>query len=188
MNSFGKVARGPQDGERESPGHTELLWVQGYERLRTIARQFLRGENPNHTLVPTALVHEAFVKLAKQGTSKARDRRQFFARAAQAMRHILVDHARRKRSLKRGGGRERIDFDQALDCSAQFDHHLLTLNEALTDLEAIDVQLARIVELRFFGGLTIDETAEVLEVAPVTIDRGWKTARSWLHLRLRDGG
>ena len=187
MKSRGKGARKPREIENGPAGRTELLWARGYDRLRGMARRYLRGELPDHTLAPTALVHEAFLKIANQGVSNFRDPRRFFAYAARAMRNILVDHARRRSAAKRGGDRQRMPLDNASDFSLEFDGHLLALNDALGELESLDPQLARIVDLRFFGGLTIDETAEVLNVAPVTIDRAWKTARSWLHMALKEG-
>lgn len=187
MTGCEKGARKPQEAEKGPEGRTELLWARGYDRLRGMARHYLRGELPDHTLAPTALVHEAFLKIANQGISDFRDPRRFFAFAARAMRNILVDHARRRSAVKRGGDRQRMPLDSASECSLEFDGHLLALNDALGELESLDPQLARIVDLRFFGGLTIDETAEVLSVAPVTIDRAWKTARSWLHMALKEG-
>ena len=187
MKNGEEGVRRPQEIENGPVGRTELLWARGYDRLRGIARHYLRGELPDHTLAPTALVHEAFLKIANQGVSNFRDPRRFFAYAARAMRNILVDHARRRSAVKRGGDRHRMPLDNASDCSLEFDGNLLALNDALGELESLDPQLARIVDLRFFGGLTIDETAEVLNVAPVTVDRAWKTARSWLHMALKEG-
>lgn len=187
MKNCEKGVRGPQEVEKGPEGRTELLWARGYDRLRALARHYLRDELPDHTLAPTALVHEAFLKIANQGLSKFRDPRRFFAYAARAMRNILVDHARRRSAVKRGGDRRRMPFDNATAYSLEFDGRLLALNDALGELESLDPQLARIVDLRFFGGLTIDETAEVLSVAPVTVDRAWKTARSWLHMALKEG-
>ena len=187
MTSGGKDARIPRVDAGGLEGTTELLWARGYNRLRDLARHYLSGEVPDHTLVPTALVHEAFLKIANQGVSKFRDRRRFFAYAARTMRNVLVDHARRRRAVKRGGDRQRLPFDVASDAPVEFDCHLIALHEALAKLESLDPQLARIVDLRFFGGLTMDETAQILNVAPITIDRAWKTAKSWLHLELKEG-
>ena len=187
MMSCGKRVRNPAEVENGPAGRTELLWARGYDRLRGLARHYLRGELPDHTLMPTALVHEVFLKIANQGVSNFSDRRRFFAFAARAMRNILVDHARRRSADKRGGDRQRMPLDYSSDNSLEFDGHLLALNDALAELESLDPQLARIVDLRFFGGFTIDETAEVLNVTPVTIDRAWKTARCWLHMELKEG-
>ena len=186
MKGCEKGARKPQEGEKEPVGRTELLWARSYDRLRGMARHYLRGELPDHTLVPTALVHEAFLKITNQGVSNFHDSRRLFAFAARAMRTILVDHARRRNAIKRGGDRQRKPLDYTTDYSLDFDGRLVALNDALDELESLDPQLARIVDLRFFGGLTIDETAEVLNVAPATIDRAWKTARSWLHRELTE--
>ena len=168
-------------------GTTQLLWARGYDRLRNLARHYLSSELPDHTLVPTALVHEAFLKIANQGVSNFSDHRRFFAFAARTMRNILVDHARRRNAVKRGGDQQRLPLDDASGAPLEFDDHLIALNDALVELESRDPQLARIVDLRFFGGLTVDETAQVLNVAPITIDRAWKTAKSWLHLELKRG-
>jgi len=185
MTKTAEEARRPPEAESSFARSTELLWARGYDRLRSLARHYLSHELPDHTLVPTALVHEAFLRIAKQGVSDFNDRRRFFAFAARAMRNTLVDHARRRHAVKRGGDRKRLPFDHISDEPLEFDGHLIALNDALAELETLDPQLAHIVDLRFFGGLTIDEVAQVLDVAPITIDRAWKTAKSWLHKELK---
>lgn len=187
MTGWGNRFRRPRVDAGAPEGSTELLWARGYNRLRDLARHYLNGEVRDHTLVPTALVHEAFLKIANQGVSRFSDRRLFFAFAARTMRNVLVDHARRRRAVKRGGDRQRLPLNVASNAPPTFDRHLIALHDALAELESLDPQLARIVDLRFFGGLTMDETAQVLNVAPITIDRGWKTAKSWLHLELKEG-
>ena len=185
MSSWGNESRRPRVDAGGLEGSTELLWARGYNRLRDLARHYLNGEVRDHTLVPTALVHEVFLKIANQGVSRFSDRRRFFAFAARTMRNVLVDHARRRRAIKRGGDRQRLPLDYASDATLEFDCHLIALHDALAELESLDPQLARVVDLRFFGGLTLDETAQVLNVAPITIDRAWKTAKSWLYLELK---
>ena len=153
-----------------------------YDELRAMARRRLSGQPGDQTLGTTALVHEAYLKLIDQTRLSINDRKHFFAVAAMAMRQIVVDHARRRRALKRGGaGRRRVDLEStelAVDARAE---EIVALDEALTRLTALDERLARVVELRFFGGLSVDETAEVLEVDPRTVKRDWRKARALLH-------
>jgi RNA polymerase sigma factor (TIGR02999 family) len=164
------------------------LWRLVYAELRRLAEQYLRHESAGHTLQTTALVHEAYLKLHNGRTMNWQDRGHFFAVAAQAMRRILIDHARRAAAAKRGGGLVRLDLsdDDLLlqeaesQLSADSDD-LVALDDALNDLAGFDPELSRIVELRFFGGLTVEETASVLGVAPITVQRRWKMARGWLH-------
>ena len=173
-----------------------LAWAQGdeaardqliplvYDTLRRIARHHLRGERPDHTLQTTALINEAYMKLIEQSVSW-QSRAHFFGIAARLMRQIMVDYARARLRLKRGGDRERIslaDVDGGYEHSAD----LLALDEALETLGQVDPDGSRIVELRFFGGLTIEETAEVMGVSTPTIERGWRAARAWLQTELAD--
>ncbi len=156
-----------------------------YAELRRLAGHYLRLERPDHTLQPTALVHEAFLRLVGQREVVWQNRAHFFGIAAQMMRRILVDHARRRKAAKRDAATYRIERTQpeaggALDR----DPELLALDEALTQLEALDPKQARIVELRFFGGLTVEETAEVAGISTATVKREWRTARAWLRREL----
>jgi RNA polymerase sigma factor (TIGR02999 family) len=153
-----------------------------YAELRRMAAAKMRGERDGHTLQPTALVHEAWLRLMKQHDAGWQNRDQFFAIAAQAMRRILVDHARRRHAAKRGDGDAAVDLDEvarALTVSLP-DERLLALDAALQDLAVLDARQARIVELRFFGGLSVEETASVLEISPTTVKREWATGRAWL--------
>ncbi|MBV9497285.1 MAG: sigma-70 family RNA polymerase sigma factor [Acidobacteria bacterium] len=152
-----------------------------YDPLRDIAERHLHREREGHTLQPTALVHELYVRFADQRRVEWRDRVHFFAVAAQVMRRILVDHARRKKSDKRGGENIPLTIDTALDVCEERDFDLVALDLALDRLTEIFPQQARIVELRFYGGLTIDETAEALGISPATISREWTMARAWLR-------
>jgi RNA polymerase sigma factor (TIGR02999 family) len=154
-----------------------------YEQLRRRAAAHLRGEGRNHTLQPTALVHEAYLRLADQQPVAWQNRSQFFGLASQMMRRILVDHARRKKMHKRSGQLLRVSLDRALPGpSADFD--VLALDELLVRLAAFDARKSRVVELRYFGGLSLEETAGVLDIAPRTVEREWRAARAWLHSQL----
>lgn len=172
-----------QGGNRQA---LDRLMPVVYAELRMIAGRHLARESPSHTLQSTALVHEAYLKLMGQQRVQWQNRAHFFGIAAQMMRRILVDHARRQHRSKRGGVATTLALDEAMASSEpQKDVDLLALDEALTSLAAIDPRAAHIVELRFFSGLTIDETAEVLALSPVTIKREWSTARAWLYRELR---
>lgn len=153
-----------------------------YETLRRIARHHLRGERASHTLQTTALIHEAYLKLVEQSVSW-QSRAHFFGIAARVMRQILVDYARARQRLKRGGDRERISLAAAEEAQEQA-ADLLALDKALETLADVDPQRSRIVELRFFGGLTIDETAQVMGISTPTVERGWRAARAWLQTEL----
>src|SRR6267378_905679 len=149
-----------------------------YTELRRLARNYLRHERQNHTLQPTALVNEAYLKLIDQKNAKWQNRAQFFGVAAQLMRRILVDHARQHQAAKRGGSdQQRLSIISAEQLGQQPELDLLALHEAMNELAAIDPQQSRIVELKFFGGLSIDETAELLGVGHATVERDWKMAR-----------
>jgi RNA polymerase sigma factor (TIGR02999 family) len=157
-----------------------------YDELRRLAKRYLRHERPGHTLQTTALVHEAYLKLVDQKKASWQNRVQFFATAAKVMRHILVDHARSRRAYKRGGDYCRLSLDEAVISSEEKDADLLTLNEALDSLAVLDPQQGRVVELRVFGGLTVEETAEALGVSPRTVKREWSMARAWLHRQIKN--
>jgi len=156
--------------------------MQGvYNELRRLANHYLRSERSDHTLQPTALVHEAYLRLAGQRHVRWQNRAHFFGVAAQMMRRVLVDHARANRRAKRGGAAQRISFDEATYLHRSQDAQLVALDEALTRLKAIDSRKSDVVELRYFGGLSVDETAEVLGVSPHTILRDWNMAKAWLY-------
>jgi RNA polymerase sigma factor (TIGR02999 family) len=155
-----------------------------YDELRRVAARYLRREAPGNTLQPTALVHEAFLKLAGQHRVDWQGRTHVLAIGAQAMRRILVDHAKRKRRVKRGGGMKRIEFDEAAALSPQRDEDLLAVDEALEKLASIDERQARIVEMRFFGGMTVEEVAQALGVSKRTVEGEWTMVRAWLRREL----
>jgi RNA polymerase sigma factor (TIGR02999 family) len=153
-----------------------------YAELRRIAAAKLRAERGGHTLQPTALVHEAWLRLMNQHESGWQNREQFFAIAAQAMRRILVDHARKRHAAKRGNGDVAVELDEVARILTVTlpDERLLALDEALEGLAALDARQARIIELRFFGGLSVEETASVIGISPTTVKREWATGRAWL--------
>ncbi|MEA1949910.1 MAG: sigma-70 family RNA polymerase sigma factor [Planctomycetota bacterium] len=165
----------------------ERLLPMVYGELHQIAEKFLRRERSNHTLQPTALVHEAFLKLVDQSSVDWKSRAHFFAISAQAMRRILVDHARGHQAAKRGGGQKRITLDENLIAETGQASNLLLLEDALTKLALLDPRQAKIVELRFFGGLTVAEVAEVLQMSKRSVEREWTMVRSWLRRELSDG-
>jgi RNA polymerase sigma factor (TIGR02999 family) len=152
-----------------------------YDELRRLAGAYFQTERRGHTLQPTALVHEAYLKLVDQRTAGWRDRNQFFGVAAQAMRRILVDHARGRRAAKRHSGGERVPLDDVVAYLEERVEDLVTLDEALAQLARTDEQKARVVELRFFASLTVEETAEVLGLSRRTVERNWTFARAWLR-------
>ncbi|MEP6730125.1 MAG: sigma-70 family RNA polymerase sigma factor [bacterium] len=156
-----------------------------YDELRRMARKRLREERSGHTLSTTALVHETYLELADARQIEWVDRAHFFAVAARAMRRILVDHAVRQQAQKRGGGAERIALDDVSLMADERSEDVLSLDEALQRLESMRGRHARVVECRFFGGLSIEETAEVLGVSPATVKREWTMARAWLNRELR---
>jgi RNA polymerase sigma-70 factor (ECF subfamily) len=162
----------------------EALTPLIYAELRRLAAGYLRSESPGHTLQLTALVHEAFIRLAGNAPD-CENRSQFYGVAAHLMRQILIDHARTRRAMKRGGGCEHLSLDGALVVSPGRDADLVALDEALEGLAAADPRKARVVELRFFGGLSVEESAEVLSVSEITIRRDWQFAKTWLLRELR---
>ena len=156
-----------------------------YARLRRIAGFHFKSERPGHMLQPTALVHEVYLRMVKPGTGPWKDREHFFAIAARAMRQILIEHARASGAGKRGGSLERVNFDKALAYAPEKPSEFLALDEALCRLEALQPRQSRVVELRFFGGLSIKETAKVLGVSPGTVKTDWALAKAWLQRELK---
>ena len=157
-----------------------------YSELRRLASNYLRRERQNHTLQPTALVNEAYLKLIDQRSAHWQNRAHFYGVAAQLMRRILVDHARQHQAAKRGGpSQERLSITSAGQPGEKPNLDLLALHEALEELKTFDSQQERIVELRYFGGLSIDETAEVMNIGHATVERDWKMARAWLRRQLQ---
>ncbi len=156
-----------------------------YDELRRIAKRFMNQQNIGHTLQTTELIHEAYLKLADKEQQSWQNRSHFFGVAAQAMRHILVDYARAKQSQKRGGIQQQITLDENAVVSKDNSDEIVALNEALENLSKLDERKVKVVEMKFFGGLTMEEIAEVLQISPETVKRDWKFARTWLLRELQ---
>lgn len=173
-------------GDREALG---AILPQVYNELRRLARHHLHQQRPNHTLQTTALVHEAYLRLAKEKSLQVKDRRHFLGIAAQLMRWILVDYERNRRAAKRQAGATRLTFDSSIaqEPAQTAEVDLLALNEALDRLAKLDSQQSRIVELRYFGGLTVEDASEFLGVSPATVKRSWASARAWLQREMSRG-
>jgi RNA polymerase sigma factor (TIGR02999 family) len=181
MPEVTRLLRDWSEGREEA--RNELLDLV-YEPLRAIAERHLHREREGHTLQPTALVHELYLRFVDQRRADWRDRTHFFAVAAQVMRRILVDYARRRKSEKRGGALLPVTMTAALDAAAAENFDVIALDLALENLAAIFPQQAKLVELRFYGGLTLDETAEALGISAATVSREWTMARAWLRRAL----
>lgn len=178
-----ELLRAVVQGERPA---VDQLMTQLYDEFRDLARRYLSRESPTHTLQATDLVNEVYTKLVDQTRVNWKGRTHFFAVGAQAMRRLLVDHARRKGRAKRGGGLQRVSLDAVLTISADSELDVLAVHEAIEALAKLDPRHARIVELRFFGGLSVKEVAEVLGVSPRTVEADWTMIRAWLRRRLSD--
>lgn len=186
--------------EAVSTGVTQLLinWRNGdkaaldqlmplvYEELRRLARRFMGRERRDHTLQTSALINEAYLRLVDRETANWQNRAHFFAVAAQVMRNILIDHARSYHYEKRRGGAQKVPLDDAMIFTEERAAELVALDDALTSLAAVDPRKSQIIELRFFGGLNIDETAEMIGLSPTTVQREWRAAKAWLQ-RFMDG-
>ncbi|MEP7346166.1 MAG: sigma-70 family RNA polymerase sigma factor, partial [Gemmatimonadaceae bacterium] len=171
--------------QRGKEGASERLFPLVYAELHDLAVHYMRSERGDHTLQPTALVHEVFLRLYDQRNANWKNRSHFFGIAAQAMRRILVDHARRRHATKREGGNQ-ITLDESVAEAPQRSIDVMALDDALTELAQLDPRQAQVVELRFFGGLDIDQTAEALGISPATVKRDWTFARAFLQ-RAMDG-
>jgi RNA polymerase sigma factor (TIGR02999 family) len=192
---MGRAGVSRVSGEESSANLTQLLmdWSNGdaqalekliplvYRDLHRLAERYLRSESPGHTLQSTALVHEAYLRLIDQRNTRWQNRAHFFGISAQLIRRILVDHARARNAGKRGGYAAKIHLDESVAAPDQQDVDLVVLDDRLKALSDIDPQQARVVELRYFAGLTVEETAEVMHVSPTTVKREWRLARAWLH-------
>lgn len=152
-----------------------------HAELRRLARHYMGRENPGHTLQTSALINEAYLRLVDQQNIPWQNRAHFFAVSAQVMRHILIDHARRHAYAKRGGGARKVPFDEAVALNDRRADELVALDEALNILAAMDKRKSQVIELRFFGGLSIEETAEALKISPITVTREWRSAKAWLR-------
>jgi RNA polymerase sigma-70 factor (ECF subfamily) len=177
------------DRQRPTPERREDIDLDSllpivYQELRRLAAGYLRRERPGQTLQPTGLVHEAYLRLMKDRQDRWQNRAHFCAIAANAMRQILIERARARGALKRGGAQPRVTLDEALVAGGEQSFDILALDRALEKLAAIDAEQARLVELRFFGGLTVEETAEAMAISPATVKRHWAVARAWLAREL----
>jgi RNA polymerase sigma factor (TIGR02999 family) len=166
------------NGDQEA---LDCLMPLVYDELRRLARRYMQSENPGHTLQATALVNDLYVQLIDQKRVNWQNRAHFFGVAAQIIRRLLVDHARARHRVKRGGGGLKMEWSEAINVSKPVEMDIIALDDALQRLAAMDPQQSRIVELRFFGGLSIEETAEALKMSPATVKRNWAFARAWLH-------
>ena len=166
------------------PDALQRLMPLVYDELHRLAGAYQRRERPDHTLQSTALVHEAYLRMVNQKTVHWQNRAHFFGVAAQSIRHILVDHARGYQTAKRGSGAHKLSLDEAIGVTEGREIDLVALDDALNGLSAVDPQQGRIVELRFFGGLSIEETAAVLKISPATVKRDWVMAKAWLYRTL----
>jgi len=184
-NDISALLRAWSDGDQSAlKGLTPIV----YSELRRLAHRYMSREHPGHTLQTTAVVNEAYLRLINRQRVRWQNRAHFFAIAAHVMRSILVDHARSHAYAKRGGGARKIALDEAMIISQERAAEVVALDEALGQLAEIDPQQSRIVEMRFFAGLTIEETAEVLSLSPATIKREWSTAKAWLYHELNKSG
>jgi RNA polymerase sigma factor (TIGR02999 family) len=185
-----EITRLLADWSGGDPAALEKLTPLVYAELRRIARRQMRDERPGHTLQATALVNEAFLRLGGGGGGGPawHDRSHFYAVCAQVMRHVLIDHARAHAREKRGGGAPHVALDEAAVMAGEGAAELVALDEALCGLEEVDPQKARVVELRYFGGLSIEETAEVLGISPTTVRREWRRAKAWLYRAISGEG
>jgi RNA polymerase sigma factor (TIGR02999 family) len=181
------VSRLLQAWSRGDTGALDRLTPIVYGELRRLARRHLKGERDGHSLQATALVNEAYVRLTDFTRMEWQNRAHFFAVSAQVMRRILVDHARR-RNAKRGRGLLHVSIDETVVVAPEPSLDLVALDDALNALARVDARKAHVVEMRFFGGLTVEESAEVLEVSPVTVMRDWRAAKAWLHREMTRGG
>ena len=183
-----EVTRLLADWGRGDHSALDKLFPLVHTELRRIARRQMSGERPGHTLQATALINEAYLRLAGQQAFEWHNRAHFFAVCSQVMRHILIDHARAHGRDKRGGGAIQVSLDEAAVMALEQAADFVALDDALRALEAFDPQKGRIVELRYFGGLSVEETAEVLKISPRTVRREWRRAKAWLYRAISGGG
>ncbi len=182
--SFGEVTQLLRDWSSGDQAALGKLMPLVYDELRRMAKRYMGRQPPGCTLQTTALIHEAYLRLGAQQGKRWQNRTHFFAVGAQAMRHVLVDYARTRHRAKRGSGERAVSLDEAAVLSDELATELVAVHEALEELAALHPRQSQVVELRFFGGLTVEEAAEVLKVSPETIMRDWRMAKAWLHRAL----
>jgi len=183
--STGQVSKLLDDWCQGHQDAREALMPLVYDELRRLARRHLRRERPDHSFQSAALVNEAYLRMVQQKSMQWQNRAHFFGVASQLMRHILVDHARNRRAAKRGGPEPKLTVDSKIAMQRKPEVDLIALDDALNKLAALDAQQSRIIEMRFFGGLSIEETATALDISPATVKREWSTARAWLQREMR---
>jgi RNA polymerase sigma factor (TIGR02999 family) len=181
MSTQSEITRLLADWSKGDQAALDKLLPLVYDELHRLARSYMRRERPDHTLQTTALVHEVYLRLVGQQNTRWQTRVHFFAAAAQVMRHILVDHARGRLRAKRGDGMAGVSLDDAAIISEERADALLAVNDALISLTALDPRKGRVFELRYFGGMSVDEAAEALQVSPATVARDWRMAKAWLR-------
>ncbi len=181
MNDLEGMLKNYAAGDQQAAA---ALFQLVYDDLKQVAIRQLRHEPPGHTLQPTALVHEAYLRLIDQQRVQWQGKTHFLAVGAQAMRRILVDHARAAKRLKRGGRQKRAEWNDELVVSPRSNDDVLVMHDLISQLETLEPRKAKLVELRFFGGLTNDESAELLQVSRATVDRDWRAAKSWIRMKL----
>jgi RNA polymerase sigma factor (TIGR02999 family) len=183
-SSTNEVTRWLVDWSNGDQAALDKLMPLVYAELRQVAKRYIARQTPGHTLQTTALINEVYLKLIGQEDKSWQNRNHFFGVAAQAMRHILVDYARSKHYAKRGGGARQVSLDEALTVSEERAGEIVALDDALDELAKLDARKCKVVELRYFGGLTVEETSIALNVSPITIMRDWSMAKAWLHREL----
>ncbi len=186
MSAPHQITRLLQDWASGDESALSALTPLVYSELRRLAASYLRSEEPGHTLQPTALVHEAFLRMMGSHAPNCQNRSDFYGVAARLMRQILIDHARTRHAAKRGGHTVHLSLEEDLVCSHTHEAGLLALDEALDRLAAVDPRKSQVVEMRFFGGLSVEETAEALKISEVTVRRDWQFSKVWLFRELRE--
>ena len=184
LPSSHEITRLLNDWRSGNPAALEQLMPLVYAELRKLARRHMQGQNPTHTLQTTALIHEAYLKLAGASHQQWENRAQFYSVASKAMRHVLVDHARSRQASKRGGGWQTVPLDEGIAISDERLAGLIALDDALSRLSKLHPRQSEVIELRFFGGLGVEETAAILQVSPETVMLDWRAAKAWLHKEL----
>jgi RNA polymerase sigma-70 factor (ECF subfamily) len=187
MSTQSEITRLLADWSKGDQAALDKLLPLVYDELHRLARSYMRRERPDHTLQTTALVHEAYLRLVGEQNARWQTRVHFFAAAAQVMRHILVDHARGRLRAKRGDGMPEVSLDDVAIISEERADALLAVNDALISLTALDPRKSRVFELRYFGGMSVDEAAEALQVSPATVARDWRMAKAWLRREMVTG-
>ena len=184
LPSSHEITRLLNDWRSGNPAALEQLMPLVYAELHKLARRHMQRQNPSHTLQTTALIHEAYLRLAGDSRKQWENRAQFYGVAAKAMRHVLVDHARARQAAKRGGGWQAVPLDEGIAVSDERLAGLIALDEALSRLSKLHPRQSEVIELRFFGGLGVEETATILQVSPETVMLDWRAAKAWLHKKL----